>query len=91
MTNLQNPVTPEELHLKAAKLKHSKWTTQECPECDAKLGYIFDGDKVYINAGCRCENSIGQTLPSSWKSVAAEVNTLLQTSEAAEVIKFWQL
>jgi len=84
-------VTPEELHKKAALLRHSKWVTQECSECEAKLGYIFDGDKVWFNLGCRCENSLNQTTLSSWKSVAAEVNSLLKTSAANEVKQFWKL
>lgn len=84
-------LTPKEVHIKAAQLQHSRWVTEECPGCDYKIGYLFNGDKVTYDPGCRCEGSNNLTVNSSWESVAADINTRLQTSEGQTIRDYWKL
>ena len=85
-------ITPEFLHKRAAELRHSRFVTHVCEECDSKISYIFNGEEVHYDNGCRCENGGGLTTKSSWKTVAAEVKMLLLIeSKKKEVIEFWKL
>lgn len=83
--------SPEEIHKKAAQMKHSHWVIDVCNGCNASIGYRFNGEQVIYDAGCRCEGSTSSPVLSSWKTVTAEVNTLLLTDKKDDVIKYWKL
>lgn len=85
-------ITPELLHLKAAQLKHSRFVTHVCEECDSKISYIFNGEEVHYDNACRCENSGGLVTKTSWKTLAEEVKILITIpSKRDETIQFWKL
>ena len=85
------PLTAQQVHIIAAKLKHARWVTDECPGCDYKIGYLFDADKVTYDPGCRCEGCYNPPMNSSWETVAADINTRLQSSEAEAIKLYWNL
>lgn len=84
-------LTAKDVHVKAAQLRHSKWILDECTECDYKIGFIFNGDQVMYDSGCRCDTTANPITVSSWTSVLATIKSFMGTSREEEVRKFWNI
>lgn len=87
-------LTPEEVHLKAAQLQHTRWVVDECNGCNAKIGYIFNGDKIYYDSGCRCEGTPTPAVAVSWKTLASDINSRLEygdQKEVQQVKEYWKI